>query len=57
MEFCTWWLALGHAIIFLSIPDESQKEKEKGTDIKFPGFRPLLFFSKLTGVRDKRGGC
>ena len=27
----------------MSIPDESQKESEKGTDIKFPGFRPLLF--------------
>ena len=38
------------------IPDESQKEKEKGTDIKFLGFRPY-FFSKPTGVRDKCGGC
>ena len=38
------------------MPDESQKESEKGTDIKFLGFKPLLF-SKPTGVRDKRGGC
>ena len=40
-------MALGHAIIFLSIPDESQKEKEKGTDLKFPGFRPYFLVNPL----------
>ena len=29
------------------MPDESQKEREKGTDIKFLGFRPYFLVNPL----------